>query len=49
MNTPLFYQCYPSLQRLKEDATINRIENNVVVNCKEFLAMHGKKPSNGLW
>lgn len=44
INTPLFHPYYPNLQRLRKDASVNRIENNAAINCKEFLATHGKPP-----
>ena len=34
----LFYQRYPNLQRLPKGASVNRVFNNLSVNCEQFLS-----------
>ena len=38
INDSLFYQKYPTLQRLKENASVNRVHHNFSVQCDEFLS-----------
>jgi len=38
VNTSLYQERYPLLSRLSEGAGINKIRNNLVVNCDEFVA-----------